>query len=252
MDIDFNKYTISFNEDVKGWTQFWRFTPDWMIGMNNEFYTFHNGNLYRHYEPTAPRNTFYGVTYPSKIVIMVNANPSVIKELQAVSIEGNLPWNMKVTAFKSDSEDFTESSIAFEEFINKEGFWYGHARRDEDQDQTDSKAVYGIGSVETIVNSTTLVINGFSDVMTIGDTLYDVNMNVIGTITNINRSQNKTTIVLNSINPVAIGDYVLGGKNPRIEGGNLRGYVIRFELELNTASRVELFALNAEVIKSFP
>ncbi len=33
-------YTLSYSEGVQGWTSFFSFYPDWMIGMNNYFYTF--------------------------------------------------------------------------------------------------------------------------------------------------------------------------------------------------------------------
>jgi hypothetical protein len=245
-----NRYVISFNEDIKGWTSFHPFVPDWMISMNSQFYSFKNGNLYKHFDPAAPRNTFYGIEYPSKISVMVNASPSVIKELQVVGLEGNLPWDMIITAYVSDVEDFISSTIDASEFEKDEGLWSTYARRNEDANQTDSSAVYGIGRVNNI-SGTTIVVNGFSDVITIGDKLFNVNLDLIGTIQSHSRVGNETTIVLNTVNNLSTTDFVLGGKDVRIEGGNLRGYTIRFDLEINSTQRAELFALNAEVIKSF-
>ena len=40
--------TLTFDDGVKGWTSFYSYIPDFMIGMNNYFYSFKNGNLYRH------------------------------------------------------------------------------------------------------------------------------------------------------------------------------------------------------------
>lgn len=243
-------YTISFNEDIKGWTSFHSFSPEWMIGMNNQFYSFNGGNLFQHYT-NENRNEFYGVSYPSKLSVMVNMNPSVIKELQNVSLEGNTPWDIIIKAYKSDIEDFTNSTLNRTEFNNKEGIWYTYARRNEAFNQTDSKAVYGIGTILSIVG-TVVEINGFSDVITIGDTLYNITMQPAGIIQNITRNGSITTVTLDVVNSIIIGDYVIGGKDPRIEGGNLRGYTIRFDLEISSSQRVELFALNANVIKSFP
>jgi len=40
-------------------------------------------------------------------------------------------------------------------------------------------------------------------------------------------------------------------KNSRVEGGNLRGYIIKLDLDIITNTKVELFAVNSEVIKSY-
>jgi hypothetical protein len=59
-------YTLTYSEGVEGWASFYSFLPDWMIGMNNYFYTFKGGNLYRH-NVNNTRNNFYGVPFsPSK------------------------------------------------------------------------------------------------------------------------------------------------------------------------------------------
>ena len=40
--------TLTYDGGAQGWPSFYSYFPDWMIGMNNYFYTFSNGNLYRH------------------------------------------------------------------------------------------------------------------------------------------------------------------------------------------------------------
>ena len=51
-------YTLSYSEGVAGWVSFYSYYPDWMIGMNNYFYTFKGGNIYKH-NVNESRNTFY-------------------------------------------------------------------------------------------------------------------------------------------------------------------------------------------------
>ena len=41
-------YTLTYSDKSEGWPSFYSFIPDYMIGMNSYFYTFKNGNLYRH------------------------------------------------------------------------------------------------------------------------------------------------------------------------------------------------------------
>lgn len=245
------KYVISFNEDIKGWTSFHSWNPDWMISMNNKFYTFKNGNLYRQFDPNAPRNNFYGEQHKSKLSVIVNASPSTIKELLNVSIEGNKAWNMSIKAYISDIDDFFASTIKADEFNIEEGIWSTYARRNEDQNQMDSASAYGIGVVSSIVG-TVLTVNGFNDALNVGDKIYNQNLEVVGTVQEHSRNGSITTIRLDSVSNILPLNYIVGSKDPRIEGGNLRGYTMRFDMEIDSPTRVELFALNAEVIKSFP
>lgn len=247
------KYTITFDERVKGWTSFHSFYPDYMIGMNSRFFTFTGGNLFMHHSPNVDRNNYYGVSYPSKLSVMINDNPSDIKELQAVSLEGNYSWEALIRAYISNVDDFIESSIHDVEFVRKEGIWYAYARRNEDQNQEDSKSMYGIGTVVDITGSV-VQINGNSEIMVEGDSLVrGLNMTIIGNMSNIsyNKSTGITTLTLSSTFGLSVGDFVVGKKEARIEGGNLRGYTMRADLEISKPDKVELFAVNAEVMKSY-
>ena len=60
------KYTLSYDNGIKGFPSFYSYFPDWMIGMNNYFYTFNKGNLYRH-NVNEVRNNYYGVQYSSTL-----------------------------------------------------------------------------------------------------------------------------------------------------------------------------------------
>jgi len=245
--------TLTFDEDVKGWTSFHSFTPDFMVGMNNEFFTFNNGELYLHHSDTVDRNTYYGVLSPSRIELMMNDSPSEIKEIQAVSLEGNETWSTIIKAFVSNVDDFIQSSIQRVEFVKKEGLWYAYARRNEST-HFDSKSTYGIGiitDVDTIGNIVT--INGFNSSITSGDTIIrGDDLVTIGEIITTNTDDDLvTTIQLSTVGDLAVGQFLVGAKDSRIEGGNLRGYTLKFEMTNDDTDKVELFAVNAEVMKSF-
>lgn len=245
-----NSYTISFDEKVKGWTTFHSFQPDFIIGINNDLFTFHNGNLFIHHSDKVERNVYYGKSYPSKISAILNDYPSDVKSIKAISLEGNYSWDTLIKAYISSVNDFEKSTIKDAEFIKKEGIWYAYARRNEDSKQTDSKSLYGIGKVEKI-ESSKVFINGYSDTMTAGDTLVKgTDLIIVGIIKSISRDD-KTTIIEIDSNDLNVGDFVCGMKDSRIEGGNLRGYSIRIDLEIYKPDKVELFAINAEVNKSY-
>jgi len=243
--------TVSYNETIKGWTSFHSFFPDLMLGMNNEFYSFSNGDLFKHNSDNVPRNNFYGVQYDSKLSVMVNQTPSTIKELKNISLEGNKPWGVKLKAYVRDLGDFKESTIQTSEFVVKEGIWHAYVRRDENPNQLDSKSAYGIGTVSNITGNTVTLFGG-SSFITNGDVIANDSMTVLGEIVSSNIDGNAITLVLTSTVGINVGNFLLGVKDARIEGGNLRGYTIRVDLTNTDVDKVELFAVNAEISKSFP
>lgn len=245
--------TLTYDEKVKGWTSFHSFIPEAMTSLNGRFFSFKNGQLYLHNDPNVNRNEFYGTSYPSKVSVMVNDSPSDIKELKAISLEGNQSWNALIKAYVSDVDDFVESSISDVEFVKKEGIWYAHTRRNESDSHFNSKSTYGIGVV-TNVTIGGLVVNGNSKLLTTNDAIVKGSTLTIvansvdsfsfdGSLTTIN-----TPIKLGTVN---VGDFVLGMKDARTEGGNLRGYTMRVDLDNSSPLKVELFAVNSEVMKSF-
>ena len=67
--------TLTYSNRLQGWTSFFTFYPEWMVGMNNNFYTMKAGQLYRHRDNSVNRNTFYGVYGDSTITAVFNKVP---------------------------------------------------------------------------------------------------------------------------------------------------------------------------------
>jgi hypothetical protein len=84
-------YTLSYSESSQGWPSFYSFNPDYMVGMNNYFYSFKGGNLYRH-NVNETRNNFYGVQYTSKVVSVFNMSALENKIFKTLNLEGNSGW----------------------------------------------------------------------------------------------------------------------------------------------------------------
>ena len=93
--------TLTFKENVQGWTTFYSFRPDLMFSLKNNFYTAKNGSLYLHYSPLASANNFYGVSNNSSITFIFNPNPSINKNFKTINYEGSSGW--QVDSFISDS-----------------------------------------------------------------------------------------------------------------------------------------------------
>jgi len=92
--------TLSFDEGPKGWTSFYSYKPTMGTSLKNNFYTFHNGAIYRHYDASVKRNEFYGVVKDSSVKFVFNPNVSMSKVFKTINYEGSNGW--EVNSFESD------------------------------------------------------------------------------------------------------------------------------------------------------
>ena len=160
--------TITYNEQVKGWVSFKSFHPESGVGVNNDYYTFKNGSLWKHHT-NANRNDFYSEGFvPSYVEILFNDAPSSVKNFQTIKYEGT---QAKVDRDASDDQYYNLSTkrgwyvdSAFTdlqdgkvpEFIDKEGKWFNFIKGAcTDFNNLDEKefTVQGIGQSESIQHS---------------------------------------------------------------------------------------------------
>jgi hypothetical protein len=108
--------TLSFEDDINGWTSFFTYEPNFVGSLKSKYYSFYDAEIYEHYDQTPGhiRSTFYGVTSNSSIEFIFNANPSIIKNFKTVNYEGSNGW--QVESFLSDAEGFDVQSNAQTQF----------------------------------------------------------------------------------------------------------------------------------------
>jgi len=97
-EFETHPQTITYNEDVKGWTSFKSFIPESGVSLSNQYFTMESGKLWQHY--TNPvRNSFYNsAPYNSTITAVLNAESSTIKNFTNIIYEGS---QSRVEAFES-------------------------------------------------------------------------------------------------------------------------------------------------------
>ena len=90
--------TLSWDENVQGWTSFYSYKPEQMFSLGNKFYSIKFGNLYEHYSLSGVRNKFYGheggTTQPSSITFVLNPNVGLSKNFKTVEYEGSSGWQI--------------------------------------------------------------------------------------------------------------------------------------------------------------
>ena len=126
-DVEFESTVVSYNERVKGWVSFKSFIEmQHAVSMANDYYTFFNGDLYKHYDEDQDRNTFYNRFEESSIDVVLNDNPAIVKVFNTLNYEGS---QSKITQFAptTPSLPFQPSTTYSDQDIynlsNKEG-WY--------------------------------------------------------------------------------------------------------------------------------
>ena len=90
-----SKYsTASFDESVLGWTSFYSYSPMFYTVVNSSFYTAFNGGLWLHHTlgNQTKYSNFYGISYNSDVTLILNSNPSVVKNFKTLNYEGSDGW----------------------------------------------------------------------------------------------------------------------------------------------------------------
>ena len=247
------KETLSYSDGVKGWPSFYSFLPEYMMGMNSFFYSFNNGQLFRH-NTNEIRNNYYDVQYNSKITGVFNVEPQTVKLFKTMSLESDASWGVNELITDLSTGDMLNTF-----FKQKEGEWFTFIRNKSNTINFKLRSANGIGSI-TAVNVAFVGIDvvfnvSLGSIVSIGDSLYHqvtpTTTRETGKITAINQNTNTITIAV-VLNTPSLGQFALYYKDPVAESHGARGYFMRFTLENTDTSPVELFSVGSSVMKSYP
>lgn len=263
MDTD---YTLTYSESSQGFPSFYSYYPDWMIGMNNYFYSFKGGNLYRH-NTNETRNEFYGQLGASSITTVFNKQPLENKLFKTIAIEGTDAWIAQLST-DVGSQSGVIISTDFEE---KEGNYFAYIRN-EGVDATNkilsesdykSRTLRGLGSSISAGSSYFQVNNKNSSLVNTGDLVYakqiaNNNLFYVGKIATIvyTSVSNVTTYTIDPTGgtPPQMGMMMFTTKNTTAESTGLMGHYCEIKLSLpsSVTDSSELFAIGSDVMKSYP
>lgn len=88
-----NGQVLGFNIDQNKWTTYYSGERENMLKFINDFFAFQNGRLWK-MNANLTRNNFFGVQYTSKFTLVLNVNPTEIKNLFAVRQKSNKVWGI--------------------------------------------------------------------------------------------------------------------------------------------------------------
>ncbi len=111
--------TLSFDESVRGFPSFYSYKPDQLFSVRGSFYSLKDGEIWKHYDDTVSRGSFYGVTSKASVTFVFNPNVSASKVFKTISYEGSNGW--KVDSFATDTGDTTNIIYSYDEGSYTEG-----------------------------------------------------------------------------------------------------------------------------------
>ena len=96
--------TVTFDEQLNGWTSFHTYSPTFAASLKGKYYSFHNTQLWEHYDQSVINNrgNYYGNVSDSSVTFLINPVASVAKNFQTINYEGSNGW--EVDSFKSGAE----------------------------------------------------------------------------------------------------------------------------------------------------
>jgi hypothetical protein len=272
------EYTLTYSAGVEGWPSFYSYVPHWMIGMNNYFYTFGTekdpitgnaitgGNIYRH-NTNAVRNNYYGFQYTSKLTSVFNDIPLQNKLFKTLNLESDTAWS---ATMQTDIQ--TSGFIEADWFEKKEASWFAFVRNSEvASEQLALRSLNGIGKSAAISGPVAATVVDFSisplvsigSILSVGDVFYyslpptyDTPV-LLGTVTAINvdlpGSVNQVVVdaTLGTV-PLISDPYCFYIKNSIAESHGVLGHYCLFEVENTDTTATELFAVESEIMKSYP
>ena len=232
-----NYYTWYYSPKVDGFITRATFNPDAMTRLNNKMFSLKGGFLYEHNSGLC--NTFYGVTSPSTFDFNFSQEPSSRKVFKTISIEGNTPLTIEVNT------DIQSGNIAQGQFINKEGVFFSHIRGAGAPDLK-TTGVIGVGVLQSAQGGF-LTFQNVSQQISVGDLLYNQNQLFIGFVDEI---IGNTIVVLNPQN-LFVNTFVYALKDPQVNTSGILGYFAKVSCSFTDLQQKEIFAINADISKSF-
>jgi hypothetical protein len=258
-NIKLDSEQVSFKESVDGWTTRLSYTPEFAVSLNNNYYSYDNGELYIHTNTT--RANFFGVQESTTVSTIINDTPSRIKNFKTISYEGDAGWDATIT---TDQQSGFIKTGARGEWKKKEGIYYGWVRGNKKATTAvtpEEFNVVGIGTLAAITGGPSSYTVRFDYKINvsvgIGDTIYFLTNStganqLFGTVTSI--SGDRLTMVVSltgPLPPVASNpDYLFAAKDAEIGTSGLIGYYAQIDLSTAGTGRNELFAIGSETFIS--
>lgn len=259
-------FTLGYDDKYDVWQGEFSFNPDAYSSLRRNFY------LYKYYDESAnpnaqnprkliihrmgdgvQRNRFLGEDFvSSKVTVIANEDPSMVKMFKSISIEGNESW---ATTLES-SLGQTTAALTFSE---KEDAFYADVTGDTSSNSTGQYFPIGtVSSIDSPTNTVTFSNNlrgvpvpaGYEAYKSQGSTYAQISSEP--TVSSVNRSDSK--VVFSNVTGFAVGDKIFVAATHNNKGDQIRGHYCKIKCEMTNDTTytggAELYAINANYVNS--
>ena len=97
--------TLAFDERVLGWTSFFSYNPSFIFSAQGDFYSITTDKLFLHYQNPQKPNTFYSNSQGSILQLVINPQPTVMKNFNTINYEGTNGWEVSSLTSETTGPD---------------------------------------------------------------------------------------------------------------------------------------------------
>ena len=237
--------SVSFKEDVDGWSTRLDYVPEFGVSLNSWYYTFNGGELWEHSNPI--RSNFYGAQYDTTVTAVFNDGPSSIKHFKTLSYEGSAGWTAGMVTDQQDGE--------VDSWKKREGRYFNSIKGVLGAIDTSELSVQGIGNPLSFsapgATQTVTFANALNVSLSVGDVIYKLvgsTPTVCGTVVSISGETVEFNTTSNSITSTL--EFIFFAKDNRINTSGIIGYYGNLTMTATGGDAKELFAVNSEVFIS--
>ena len=246
--------TISFNERINGWTSRKSYVPETAISLNNDYFSFKAGSIYKHHNSSSAHAEFYGVTLTNKCTVKLVMNQPIgqVKRFKTLNYLGDLGWLLN-----SITTSESVGALSSDGFVKKEGRFFATltgTNADSSSLNADELQVEGLG-IHSGVNGNILTFsNGVNSNLQVGDNVYFLLNNAQASYTSLGTATAKTaTTVTVSVTPsssiTSPNKFVLFDKGGVANQSGLLGFFAEVELKHTTTTAAEIFSVGSRIVK---
>ena len=252
-----NDFTVAYDVEDNVWNTKYSYRPEAIVSVDDQLYTFKAGTMYSHNSNTDRAKYYDDVDSYAVVEVVGNANPSMVKSYESISLEGNSAWATTVT----NTDQL--ASILEGDFSERERNWYAYIPRDSSVNAgsstitslTGTSDVFVLGAVATsgVSGATITFTTPVGDVpFPIGGSLFKVSgatlvaLNLtVSSISGLSQITASGTVV-----NVNNGDTIVVIANGAVEGDAIRDYFAKARLTSDATNEIELYAINLVFAKS--
>jgi hypothetical protein len=252
-----NDFTVAYDVDDNVWNTKYSYRPEAIVSVDDQLYTFKAGTMYSHNSNTDRAKYYDDVDSYAVVEVVGNANPSMVKSYESISLEGNSAWATTVT----NTDQL--ASILEGDFSERERNWYAYIPRDSSVNAgsstitalTGTSDVFVLGAVATsgISGATITFTTPVGDVpFPIGGSLFKVSGATLVTLNLTVSSISGLSQITASGTVVGVndGDTIVVIANGAVEGDSIRDYFAKARLTSDATNEIELYAINLVFAKS--